>query len=472
VADQAAGHADQTDDVPVAPPRRGRIGRAAAALDARIRAMDRADWALVAIVVAGLVLRVAYVLVNQDVRVTGDGDTYVGSARLLADGHGFLSAPIFGVTQGGGRVPAAEHPPAWIIVLSSVALLGATKMLSFQLLAALVGTTTVGVVGLTGRRIAGVRCGLIAAFVAAFYPNLWMYERVMQCETLGLLLTALCVFVAYGFRARPRLRGVVLLGLLVGLLAMTRPEAVLMLPLLLVPLVLFDRTLPWATRGRWLAAGTAMVLLPIVPWAAYNTARFHQPVGLTTNLGGTLASSNCEAVYEGPQIGLWNYQCLADATAQATRATNGGGPAALDVEMRHIAFDYMGDHAGRLPLVMLAREGRAWGVFDPFGQLAADSIGGPSHDVAHLGLQAYWPLGVAALAGVVVLRRRRVALSPLLAMVATVVISVAFTIGQTRYRALAEVSVVLLAAVAVDALLRWQPRDGHHGAASAGVDTA
>jgi hypothetical protein len=236
-----------------------------------------------------------------------------------------------------------------------------------------------------------------------------------------------------------------------------------MLPLLIVPLVLLAHRseVPRATRWRWLAAGTATVLLPILPWAAYNTARFHQPVGLTTNLGSTLASSSCDAVFEGPQIGLWNYQCLADATAKADKATHHGTAAEMDVELRHRAVDYNRDHAGRLPLVALAREGRAWGLFQPFGQLAADSIGGPTQDVSHLGLLMYWPVGIAAVVGVVVLRRRRVPLSPLLAMVGTVVLAVSFTIGQTRYRALAEAPLVLLAAVAVDALLRGRPAPAH-----------
>jgi ABC-type transport system involved in cytochrome c biogenesis permease component len=51
------------------------------------------------------------------------------------------------------------------------------------------------------------------------------------------------------------------------------------------------------------------------------------------------------------------------------------------------------------------------------------------------------------------LRRRRIPLYPLLAFVLTVVITVATAYGETRYRAAAEVPLVILAAVGLEALL-------------------
>jgi hypothetical protein len=92
-------------------------------------------------------------------------------------------------------------------------------------------------------------------------------------------------------------------------------------------------------------------------------------------------------------------------------------------------------------------------VFRPFQQTVLDAIGGPPARITRLGLLAYWPLAAAAVAGGVVLRRRRVPLFPLVAFVLTVAVAVALTFGQTRYRAPAEVTIVLLAAVEVDAML-------------------
>src|SRR5918994_897484 len=433
------------------------------ALRARLRGLDRYDGLMALIVLAGLVLRVAYVVANQHTPVTGDGIDYYGSALLLGDGDGFIATTIVRASGGFLAVPAAEHPPAWALTLTPLAVVGVERILWFQIATCVVGSATVGVVGLTGRRLAGQRCGLIAAAIAAFYPNLWIYERVLQCETLAMLLTSLCLYVAYGLWERPRRRGVIILGLLVGALAMTRPEAVLLYPLLVVPMVLLLRTPDRATRVRWLAIGTAMVMLPILPWIVYNTSRFDQPVALTTNVGATLAASNCDEAYDGPMVGWWSYDCLADATSVARQRMPAYGAADLDVELRRIAVDYIGDHLDRKPAVMLFREGRGWGVYQPFQQTKLDSIGGPKQDVTRYGLYDYWALAPAAIAGAVILRRRRIPLTPFLAVVATVAISAGLTIGQTRYRALAEVAVVILAAVALDALVRRRgtlPSDG------------
>ena len=73
--------------------------------------------------------------------------------------------------------------------------------------------------------------------------------------------------------------------------------------------------------------------------------------------------------------------------------------------------------------------------------------------VYDLRLVTYWILLVPAIFGSIALRRRRVPLYPLLAFIVTVVLSVAVTYGETRYRAAAEVSIALLAAVGIDAFI-------------------
>jgi hypothetical protein len=244
-----------------------------------------------------------------------------------------------------------------------------------------------------------------------------------------------------------------------ALLALTRAEELLLFVVLLVPLVWLSRGVARRRRLTWVAlAGTAGVLV-MAPWVAYNMNRFEHPVFLTTSLGPTLRVANCPGVYFGPNIGGWDFGCF-----RLTRFT--GDASASDLQQREGAVRYARAHAGRIPIVVLAREGRAWGVFRPFQQTVLDTVGGPPAGVTRLGLFVYWPLAAAAVAGGVVLRRRRVPLFPLLAFVLTVTIAVALTFGQTRYRAPAEVPIVLLAAAAVDAALprrRREATDFKHG---------
>jgi Dolichyl-phosphate-mannose-protein mannosyltransferase len=417
-------------------------------LRARWRSLDRAHAYIAALMVAGLALRVLYVLTHSGIPSSGDGVYYFEWAKLLTHGHLFVDPTAAAL---GRDVAAAPHPPAWPVVLAPVSTLGFDGVLAHQLWAALVGTATIGVVGLTGRRIAGPRAGVIAAAIAAVHPGFWMYERVLLSETLVLLLTAVCLYASYGFWSRPGWRTAATTGVACGLLALTRAEAVLLVPLLLAPLVWLRREADRPTRARWLGAGVAAALVTIAPWAIYNSARFDHPVFLTTSLGQTVVSANCADVYRGPHIGWWSYGCLVDATA-ADGGT--GDESSLDLAMRRRAVDYASGHASRLPAVVLAREGRTWGLFQPLAQASLDAVGGPSLDVTVLGLGAYWLLVPAAVAGGVHLRRRRVLVLPMLAMVATVVVATALTFGQTRYRALAEVPIALLAAAAIDSWLR------------------
>jgi 4-amino-4-deoxy-L-arabinose transferase-like glycosyltransferase len=415
-----------------------------------LRTRSRSDRALAAIVLGGLVVRVAYVIADRRLPVAGDGDGYYWSGRFLADGHGFVSSGMFRFSHDETIAAAADHPPGWILVMAVPALLGFQKVLYYQLLACLVGTATVAAVGVTGRRIAGPRAGVLAAGLAALYPNLWMYERVLQCETLAMLFTALTVHAAYGFWDRPGTRGAALMGTYVGLLTLTRPEALLVGLLVVAPAIWLRRRAPVGRLVGWSALAAGLAVAPLVPWAIHNTMRFEEPVVLTTNLGQTLVAANCDDAYHGDKLGFWSYGCLEAASAQA----GPGDASERDVVLQDMAFDYMGEHRGRLPVVLLAREGRTWGVYDPLPQIRMEALGGPTVGVAQAGLFAYWALAPLAVAGAVLLRRRGLPLFPLLGFVGTVVIASGLTIGQTRYRALAEVPIVLLAGVALSTLAR------------------
>ena len=62
----------------------------------------------------------------------------------------------------------------------------------------------------------------------------------------------------------------------------------------------------------------------------------------------------------------------------------------------------------------------------------------------------YYALVALSIGGLIILRRRRVPILPLLAVGLDVAVSVAVTFGQTRYRSTFEVALVLAAAVQLD----------------------
>ena len=107
----------------------------------------------------------------------------------------------------------------------------------------------------------------------------------------------------------------------------------------------------------------------------------------------------------------------------------------------------------------LARIGRTWSFYRPADMIRYNQGEGREAWVTRLGLVAFYPTLVAAIAGVVVLLRRRARWVGwiLCVPVITVTLTSVLTYGQTRFRAAAEPSLAVLAAVALGAAWSgWQ----------------
>lgn len=408
-------------------------------------------FGLAVIALFGLVVRVAYVAVSRQA-VQGDGTYYHAIAGVLADGKGFISPRAF--LRSGLSIPFAPHPPLWPLLLSLPARVGLRTYTEQQLFATLVGTGTVVVIGCAGRRLLDARVGLVAAAVAAVYPNFFLYERDLLAETLAIFLVAVALLLVFRFNDRPGPLRAAMLGASCGLLALTHAGQVLLIVLLLVPVLLLAPGTPWRQRVTWLAISVVVAVAVIAPWTAYNTSRFEEPVLLSHDLGTALVVSNCDAVYSGPDLGHKSEPCY---DASAKRIGPDGDASTRDIALRHEGIDYIRAHLGRLPLVVLAREGRAWGVFRPIQQVRFESGRGTRPPVMGLGFAAYWALSIAAVGGVIILRRRHIPVYPLMAPIVTAVIGIALTYGSVRYRTPADVPIVLLAAVAIARALRTGP---------------
>jgi 4-amino-4-deoxy-L-arabinose transferase-like glycosyltransferase len=405
-------------------------------------------WALwlALIVVVGLALRIVYVLVTKNPRFLGGDDFYYHhGANLLVDGRGFLD-PIQ-LLHYHRKTPGAVHPPGYIVALAVPSLVRLRSVLDHQIWSCVIGAGTVALVGITGRELAGKRVGLVAAVLAAVYPNLWFYDSVLMSETLILFTTVLTILLAYRLARRQTLWLAVGLGVSVGIAALTRPESILLVPLLLVPLVLLLRSVALRRRIQLLGVATGATLITIAPWVGYNLVRFEHPVFLSSNLELTLLSANCDDTYQGAFLGFWSLGC-------GTRFTPPKGDASVQERFyRDKVREYIRDNKARLPVVVLAREGRTWGFFNINQQMTIDQIEGKELNVSRVALGMFYALVVFGVVGAIALRRRHVPLTPLLAVIVSVAVTVGFIYGTTRFRAPAEVPLVLLGAIGVDVVI-------------------
>ncbi len=324
-------------------------------------------------------------------------------------------------------------------------------VLAQRLTMAVLGAGVVLLVALVGRAVGGDRVGLVAAIVAAFYPNLWMNDGLVMSETLATGAVALAILLAYRFGRDATWPNAAWLGAACGLAVLARAELGLLLPFMVLPVALFARTLTMARRLAWFGVACLAALVVVSPWLVANLTRFDEPVLFSTNDGLTICGANNDRTYHGSGIGLWaNQDCgaylepLRDLGLEASSLSN---------DLRRRGIDYITGHLDRLPLVVTARVARVWSLYAP-GYMAHYNEGeGRELWASWLGFASFWIFVPFAVAGTVILRRRRVALTPLVAQFVIVTVTAALVYGLVRFRTPAEVSIVILGAVAIDGVV-------------------
>ena len=454
--------------------------------------------ALGAITLTGLALRVANVLVLRPTRSSGDGYVVAGDslyyhfqANALAKGLGYiipLGTDLRPVTAGSELItPSAAHPPLYSTYLALWSKLGVDTVTGHRLASCLVGAATIALVGVLAHRLAppatATRVGLGAAAVAALYPGLWINDGVLLSETVAVFAVTLAVLAAYVFWNRPSWGNAALLGAAIGLAALGRSEAIALLAFVALPLALLARERSWGQRiGLAAVSGAAMVAV-LAPWLGHNLTRFENPVLLTSSSGVVLSGASCDGSWYGPLTGSYadcfdpttlSAETQADLCGRIDRptdclATEEGVEAVVlslrdprlydesesDQPYAEQATAYIGDHLGRLPVVVAARVGRVWGLYAPFQNTRLDiDVENRGRAASWVALATYWLLLPLAVAGLWSLRRRRVPILPFLAVALTVTLAAGATFGVTRYRATAEGLLVVAAALGADAVAR------------------
>ncbi len=398
--------------------------------------------ALLAIAAGGIAIRVLYTLLEAPWPPPGLDDQFYFSAlpKLVADGEGFVNPFLF-VLQGGVSLPTAEHPPLHTVVLAGLAELGGTSPDAQRLTGAVFGAGTIVAVALLARRLAGERAGLVAAGLAAVYPVLVATDGALMSESL------------YVRAGRRRAAG----RAAPGRGAERRPRAAVL------------------GRGRG-ARGADPQRGPAHAPARRAPAPAHPPGAQRDRgrrrrvRGGPHPVDRAHVERVRPARRDLHERGQRDRRGQLPRdvlrrpARRAGGPSACRdrgrgneaehmAELRREGVRYARDHAGRLPTVLAVRLARVWNVYDPL-QLPE----GRSARAEKLGVAMYFPLVALALAGALTLRHRRRELWILAVPVVLVCVTALVTYGNQRFRAPAEITLVVLAALALDAAWRSRPR--------------
>ena len=416
----------------------------------RLTGMSGFVRVLVLVSAGGLVLRLFAVAVAGR-ELVGDGVIFHGQSNFIAEGSGFVDAAKLGFTF--VARPSAQHPPLFVLFLSPVSWLGFKSVLAHQLTSAVLSAAAVPLLGLAAREVAGRRAGLVAAGIAAVYPNMWASDAWVMSESLYVSTIALCLLLLYRLWRAPNFGRVVWAGVAIALAALTRPEAILLLPLVLAPMCWRLQGLARRRRVELIAVGVAVVAAVTSPWVIRNLTTFENPIFLSQNFDSVVGGANCDKTYDGDALGSWEFFCNVEDLPQGDESVEGA-------ELRRRGIRYAREHLSDVPVVVSARIGRAWEVYRPF-QGIADTRHGWLRWAAVL---SFWGMLVLAVPGALALRRRGVSLLPLLVQPALVTFVAAIGYGLWRLRLPLDVAAIVLASVTLARLVGRRAGGAGHAA--------
>jgi 4-amino-4-deoxy-L-arabinose transferase-like glycosyltransferase len=384
----------------------------------------------------------------------GDAVYYVAQARRHVAGALFDDPAAPGM-------PAADHPPVTAVLLTPAALFRGHDVLASRLTMTIIGTLVIVLLAMLGRRLAGPTAGIITAALAAANPNLWMNDALPMSEAPSALAIAVVFLATWWLVDRPGWARAAALGAACGLAVLTRAELALLVPFAIAPVLIFAMRAPalrhwdWRRRLGLAAVVGAVGVAVVLPWSAWNTMRFSEPVLLSTNDGLTLIGANCDTVYRTGGIGFWSLQC---AEAINDRVPTGADQAARSRIYRQEGLSYMADNLDRLPVVLAVRVGRVFGIYENHQMVWLNTNEGRERWASWAGLATWWVLAPVAITGGVVLHRRRQLVWPLAATVPVVLVTALAFYGIVRFRLPVDVASVPLAGVAIAAGSSWWHR--------------
>ncbi|HEV3282043.1 MAG TPA: hypothetical protein VG032_10635 [Acidimicrobiales bacterium] len=416
--------------------------------------------ALLAIAFLGVVVRVGSSLSVRSDRLGIDAPYYHETAANIASGRGYV-APVFGSAK---LVPTALHPPFFPMVLAAFDLLGLGSVAAQRIALAVLASSAVAAMGLLGRKVAGPAVGITAAAIAAVDP-LWLQPiGSLMSETILFVIIPVVLLSALLCIEDPSPWRFAALGFTVALAALTRSETVAFILLLGVPVVLFAAA-PWRRRVVLGTALTAGFVLLMGPWLVRNELQLGG-LTLSDNGGVTLVGAYSPNAFDPKSSSYGSFDGVeALAVTAVTRISKPPHHAgawtelALNNTLTADARQFALAHLSDIPGVVLAREGRIWGLYHPGQVLAAaqSEVGGErSRTLDQLGQIFYWIMLPFVIVGLAALMKRSPQRFIIIAMpIVVVALNAGFVFGSMRLRVTAEPSLAVFAAMGLLAVATW-----------------
>jgi hypothetical protein len=404
--------------------------------------------ALVAFFLAlGIRLTVIGAVIVPEYKPVGDAFEYVTIAKNLVAGNGYsIWNPGFELR------PTARRSPVFPLFLAGCFEWFGSGFLAPFVMLSVIGAATCVVLSQLAQRLFGPRGAWFAGLCAAATPGMWITQTVLMAETIHIFLLVTLVLFADRMLDGGR-RAWVPVGVLAGLLALSRPEGLLVWGLLGCWILMAG---PIEKRWRYLVCAFTLAALVVSPWVVRNFVRFGAFVPGSTMSGWVLAGANNPAIYEPPGalFGGWTLE-FTNAPMYRECTTD---PAATEPEYTNCwkrqALRYAAANKRLWPALIAWRIRRALDLWDPRHSALFEIPEGRLPALTIAAAVAFYPTLALACLGGVLCRRRVRRLFWLYAIPGFYLFEIAMTWGIQRLRAPMEPFLLLLATAAVVRLVQ------------------
>ena len=211
----------------------------------------------VAVILVAFALRLIYLLEIEAIPLfyflAGDGRTYDEWAQRIAAGAWlgegvFYQAPLY---------------PYFLGVLQS---LFGHNLWAIRFVQILLGSVSCGLIFLVGDKMFSRGAGLAAGLLLAGYAPAIFFDALIEKSILDLFLLSCLLFFLFGPSDQEKWSKWLGAGVILGLLGLSRENALILLPVVLVWIAVYFSSRPFSVRARWTGlflAGVLLVLLPV-----------------------------------------------------------------------------------------------------------------------------------------------------------------------------------------------------------------
>lgn len=267
--------------------------------------MILAKWPL-ALLALALIARIAAALLIGGGFHFADEAIYVDAAKRLAEGAGF-----------GGGYQQAPGYPVFLMLLSLALPPGLTLLRAGQAVVAALGTLLVFKLA---ERMFGRRTAIVAGLVYALDPLLVISSALLYPEAIAALLLPPAVLLALDAAERDVVVRSTLAGALLGVLALLRPVALVLPPIVGGWIALTTATGPTRRLFHLGALGLAFLVV-LAPWSARNYRIHGQLVPLAPAGTHTAPVTQDEVAQRGLAVSMarWAWSHPAALVSRVTK---------------------------------------------------------------------------------------------------------------------------------------------------------